>query len=79
MDVINDVLEFSKLQAESVSTTPLTLFDPRVVVDDVAAMVAASIRQKSLPVKWNVVMDASVPRFVLGDATHLRRVLVSGL
>ena len=63
---------FELLQAGHVTVTRIP-FEPRAILDDVAAMVSASVRQCGL--SFEVSIDPSVPNRVLGDPMHLRRVL----
>ena len=72
LDIVNSILEFSKLEAGHV-TAFAEPFNPHDVLDDVTAMVAVAVRKKGLTME--VRFGDDVPSCVLGDAGQLRRVL----
>ena len=72
LEIVNSMLEYSKLEAGHV--TPVDApFDPHDVLDDVKAMVSAAVRNKGLTM--DVEFHGVAPRCVVGDAGLLRRVL----
>ena len=70
--LINDVLDFSKLEAGHVQLLP-SVFDLAALVDDMAALAAASAAQQGLQLATD--MALARPCWVLGDAARLRQVL----
>jgi signal transduction histidine kinase/CheY-like chemotaxis protein len=74
LTILNDILDYSKLEAGQLQLERLS-FDMRQVVDDVASMMAASISQKKL---WlDVVIDPAMPQWVMGDPTRFRQILLN--
>jgi PAS domain S-box-containing protein len=72
--VIDEVLDFSKLEAGKVEVDP-TDFEVRDLVSETAAVVAAQVRAKGLElIAW---CDPWVPHAVRGDANRIRQVLTN--
>ena len=76
MDIIDDCLEFAKLEAGKVASEA-TLFEPRGLLDDITAALAPSAQRKGLD--WHTDVDPDGPPAILADWTHARRVLVRAL
>ena len=76
LGVINDILDYSKLEADAVELDPQP-FDPRTLVDDAAAIVEAQATRKGLALRWDV--QAGLPATLMGDAGRLRQVLLNFL
>lgn len=74
MVVINDVLDFSRIEAGRVELEHQP-FDLCVLAEDVAAMLAVRAREKQLDLI--VDYDVRLPRSLLGDAARLRQVLTN--
>jgi CheY-like chemotaxis protein len=74
LSVINDVLDFSKIESGrlELETYPLAVRD---CIGDVLALVAHRANEKGLTLTGNV--DPAVPSFVLGDPSRLRQVLLN--
>jgi PAS domain S-box-containing protein len=72
--VINDVLEVTSIEAGPVELEQTT-FDPRALVEDVAAVVRPSLEQKRLG--FAAYIDADVPQSVTGDRARIRHVLLN--
>jgi signal transduction histidine kinase/DNA-binding response OmpR family regulator len=74
LDIINDILDLSKVEAGELQLEPLP-FDLRSMVDDVAdqAAVMAASKDLELLVRYR----ADVPARVVGDAGRIRQVLVN--
>ncbi len=76
LGVINDVLDFSKLEAGRLSVESIP-FDPRELVREAAALVSAAASAKGLRLSVSVPEDAPSP--LLGDPHRLRQVLLNFL
>jgi signal transduction histidine kinase/CheY-like chemotaxis protein len=72
LTIINDVLDFSKMEAGKYVITPVA-FDPRLVVQDVAELLAPPAYDKGLELIYRVAPQ--VPELVVGDADRVRQVL----
>ncbi len=72
LQLINDVLDMSKIEAGRTTLTP-SLFSPSRLFDDVRRSFAVRARQKG--VEFRVGVHASVPARVEGDEGKLRQVL----
>ena len=69
--IINDVLDFSKIEAGRLTVEPLP-FDLRVVIEDVAEMLASAAEEKGLDLL--VEYSPDVPTRFVGDAGRIRQV-----
>jgi CheY-like chemotaxis protein/nitrogen-specific signal transduction histidine kinase len=74
LDVLNDVLDFSKLEAGRFELDQAS-FDLHELVNSVAAVLQTRANEKGLT--SGVDIGASCPRFVIGDAARIRQVLMS--
>jgi PAS domain S-box-containing protein len=72
--VVNDVLDFSKLEAGQVDLAPHP-FDPARLTRDAVEIVAGQARDKGLALDLR--LDPSLPAFVLADSGRLRQVLLN--
>ncbi|MCC6531014.1 MAG: PAS domain S-box protein [Burkholderiales bacterium] len=72
LDILNDVLDMSKIEAGKLALQPEP-FDLTATVEDVAALWAPKAAAKTLDLA--VEMDALCPRRVVGDAGRIRQVL----
>lgn len=74
LQIINDVLDFSRFEAGSIELfiAPLLL---RQVVSEAEQIVAFQIRKQGI--RFLTYMDSTVPPFIFGDAQRLRQVLVN--
>ncbi|MEW5729044.1 MAG: ATP-binding protein [Pseudomonadota bacterium] len=72
--VLDDILDFSKLEAGRLATESAP-FDPRRVAADVGTLMRPRATEKGLA--FAVRVDADVPRWVTGDAGRLRQVLLN--
>lgn len=75
LGVVNDVLDFSKLEAGAVEFDPLP-FDPVEMAASTAAMVSEHAARKGLTI--NVVAEG-LDGLLIGDGPHLRQVLLNFL
>lgn len=74
LEIINDVLDLSKIEAGMVHVESAE-FDIRAVLQDSCDLFAAEVRRKNL--RLNVSVGADVPARARGDAGRLRQVLVN--
>lgn len=74
LEMINDVLDISKIEANHLELHP-NEFDLYTLVRDVEDMLAMRATEKGLKFECNV--DTSIPRIVIGDAMRLRQVLIN--
>lgn len=74
MDIINDVLDMSKIEAGhlEIEKTALDLWD---VVEAVGLSLGAKANQKGLEFLCRI--DPKAPRHVIGDPTRLRQILIN--
>ena len=74
LGIINDVLDFSRIEAGKLALDPEP-FRLSEVVADVVKMLCVRAREKSLEVRWQVASE--VPPQVVGDPARLRQILVN--
>jgi CheY-like chemotaxis protein/HPt (histidine-containing phosphotransfer) domain-containing protein len=72
LTVINDVLDFSKVEAGKVDYESIP-FDLRHLVEEVVGLYAKEVQDKGVEIVCHV--DSAVPAYVLGDPTRLRQIL----
>lgn len=72
--VINDVLDYSKLEKGAIDLDPLP-FSPARLTDDVAEIIEAQCTAKGLTLR--VTADPALPDSLLGDEGRLRQVLLN--
>jgi PAS domain S-box-containing protein len=72
--VVNDVLDFSKLEASQVELDPQP-FDPRVFLAETADLVRERAARKGLALTLDV--DSGLPPLLLADSARLRQVLLN--
>ena len=76
LSVINDILDYSKLEAEAVGLDPLA-FDPRAMVEGAVAIVETQCQAKGLTLETAI--DADLPAALVGDVGRLRQVTLNFL
>lgn len=74
LQILNDVLDFSKLEAGNLRLDP-TPFDPRTLIDNVVNLTAGTLHSKGLDV--TVAMDSMLAGRLLGDDVRLRQILIN--
>ncbi|AWN38446.1 ATP-binding protein [Methylobacterium radiodurans] len=74
LTVVNDILDFSRIEAGAIELHPETFDLPRLI-DGAAAMVGVVAEQKGLALA--VEMEAGLPALVVGDQGRLRQVLLN--
>ncbi|MGE7199154.1 PAS domain-containing protein [Brevundimonas naejangsanensis] len=76
LGVINDILDYSKLEADAIEMDPEP-FDTRALVEGAAAIIESQCSAKGLTL--NVVMAAETPERLTGDKGRLRQVMLNFL
>ncbi|RAG85752.1 hypothetical protein DN069_09580 [Streptacidiphilus pinicola] len=74
LSLINDVLDFSKLEAGKLVLEDI-VFDPRLLVEEAVALVAQSATAGE--VEFLTDADPDLPAAVLADATRVRQILLN--
>jgi len=74
LGVINDILDYSKLEAEAVGLDPLA-FDPGAMIAGAVGIVESQCEAKGLTLVQTT--DASVPPGLMGDEGRLRQVTLN--
>lgn len=72
--LINNILDYSKIESEKIRLDRIG-FDLRVLVEDVASLLAIQAEQKGL--EMACLIDQAVPAQVIGDPQYIRQVLVN--
>ncbi|AOY78338.1 hypothetical protein BJL90_11270 [Clostridium formicaceticum] len=72
--LINDILDFSKIEAGRL-TMEMISFDLYDLIQDVCQLMSIEVQQKGL--KLNKEIEKEVPRYIKGDPTRLKQVLVN--
>lgn len=76
LGVINDVLDYSRLEAEAFQMDPAP-FDPQLMAEGAVAMITQQCREKGLGLDLDVA--ASVPRAMVADEGRVRQVVLNFL
>jgi PAS domain S-box-containing protein len=76
LSVINDILDYSKLEADAVDLDPQA-FDPRAMAEGAVALVETQCQAKGL--RLETVIDSSLPEALMGDEGRLRQVTLNFL
>jgi two-component system sensor histidine kinase/response regulator len=72
--LVNDVLDLSKIEAGKIELDPVE-FDPRLLVEDVAEMIAPKAQKKGIEVCCDLAAD--LPARLHGDAGRLRQIVLN--
>ncbi len=72
--ILNDILEFSRLEAQSVALDPVPV-NPRALLGDVAALLCAAAAERGVALGTTV--DPATPDWLTCDPTRLRQVLLN--
>ncbi|MCW5822389.1 MAG: PAS domain S-box protein [Cyanobacteria bacterium TGS_CYA1] len=72
LDVLNGLLDFSKLESGKVKTENIS-FSPRFLVDEVIGLVSPLVQAKSLSLE--TIITKNVPKNIVADETKVRQVL----
>ena len=74
LNVINDILYISKIEAGKVELENIT-FDLRATVENAVMPLVAKASEKGIDI--NMLVRSDVPQFVCGDPTRLKQVLIN--
>ncbi len=74
LQIINDILDYSKIEAGKVKLAPLP-FDLRDAIEDVSALLATTAAEKGIELLLR--FEPSLPRKVIGDAGRIRQVMTN--
>ncbi len=74
LNLINDILEMSKIEAGKTSLN-ITEFDLHSLLDNLREMLAFRASNKGLQLTFQTAAD--IPRYIKGDASKLRQVLIN--
>jgi len=74
LEIIEDILDFTKLEAGRLSIVPQP-FELRRAAEDAAAILGARAEQRGLDLLVRI--DPACPRYVLGDLGRIRQVLMN--
>ena len=74
MQLLNDILDLSKLESGKV-TLKSNPFDIRDVITTVTTSLNPEIQEKGLDLQIH--LDASLPRYLMGDATRIHQILLN--
>src|SRR5206468_483390 len=73
LTIINEILDFSRIESGKVQLDMLE-FDLCECLESAMDLVASAAARKSIELEY--LLDPGVPKFVVGDATRLRQVLI---
>jgi len=76
LGVINDVLDYSRLEADAFELDPAP-FDPRLTAEGAVAMIAEQCREKGLELDLHI--GAALPRAMVADEGRVRQVVLNFL
>ena len=76
LGVINDILDYSKLEADAVSLEPRA-FGPTAMIEAAAAMIEGQCETRGLVL--SVAVDPEIPPALIGDEGRLRQVMLNFL
>ncbi len=74
LDLINDILDFSKIEAQKMDLENQA-FELRRCVEEALDLIAPRAAEKKLELACS--LEEDLPRFVFGDVTRLRQILVN--
>ncbi len=74
LDLINDILDFSKIEAQKLDLENQA-FELRRCVEEALDLIAPRAAEKKLELAFS--LEEGLPRFVFGDVTRLRQILVN--
>lgn len=74
LNLVNDILDFSKIEARKLALEEIP-FEIRRALEDIQHVIAHTANQKNLELK--VHLDKDLPRFVIGDPTRIRQIIMN--
>ena len=74
LTIINDVLDFSKIESGVIEFDPKP-FNMRLCIEDVASLLRAQAEKKNIDLKVELVPE--LPEMLVGDAARIRQILIN--
>ena len=74
LNIINDVLDYSKIESGSFSITPED-YEPMSIINDVSTIIMNRIMHKNIEFLLDI--DPKLPRLINGDCQRLRQILIN--
>ena len=74
LTILNDILDFSRLEADRMEVRNAP-FDLHRVVNDIVALLRNRAREKGIGLRWDLPPD--LPRLIVGDSGRLRQLLLN--
>jgi len=74
LTIINDVLDFSKIESGVIEFDPKP-FNFRMCIEDVAALLRSQAQKKGI--ELNVEIEPALPELLVGDAARIRQILIN--
>ncbi|KAA3654743.1 MAG: response regulator [Calditrichaeota bacterium] len=74
LHLINDILDFSKIEAGKLELENID-FDLKTTINRTANIIQHKVEEKDL--KHKIVFDETVPRYVIGDPTRVRQIMLN--
>ncbi|MGI9407737.1 MAG: response regulator [Hyphomicrobiaceae bacterium] len=74
LTIINDVLDFSKIESGVIEFDPKP-FNLAMCIEDVAALLRSQAQKKGIALNVNIAPD--LPKMLVGDAARLRQILIN--
>lgn len=74
LNLINEVIEFSRYESGDIPVREIK-FDLPELIQNIVALLKPSVQEKSLTL--NLHSDVSCPRYVVGDAVRIQRILLN--
>ena len=74
MSILNDILDFSKIEAGKleIERIDFSIYD---LIEDTSSLLAERAHSKNNEINYDV--DKNVPRFLIGDPTRLRQIIIN--
>lgn len=74
LEIVKDILDFSKLESGKVEIVP-AIYDIRARIDALEKLLRERIGNKNIDLLIDV--DEKIPRYLFGDATRIRQVIIN--
>ena len=74
LNIINDILDLSKIQANKLTLVP-EHYDFSMLIDNVSSMVLFLVRKKNI--KFELITEGKIPGCLYGDDVRLRQILLN--
>lgn len=74
LDIINDILDLSKIEAEKLQLDPIS-FNLYTLLEDITDLIRLKTQEKCIELLVNV--DPSVPQFLTGDPLRIRQIIIN--